>query len=234
MHSSKLADSMLGPAPEAGRPANVVNGLIHLYRGEMGRLTTYRVRLDTTTSWAITSSALIGTFVLGNGAMPHVALLFLMLILLFFLLVEARRFRVYEVSRLRVQLLERYFYPELLGAAVDPTWTRMLVEALEQPGVGVNRVGAVGWRLRRNYLWIYLIVLACWLGKLQVSGPSIGSLSDLARRADVGAVAGELVLLLVLLGYAALLLVAALARRVYPLGDDLAQARELMEATPGA
>src|SRR5919204_2802952 len=119
--------------PETGRSANVVNGLIHLYRGEMGRLTTYRVRLDTTTSWAITSSALSGTFVLGNASMPHAALLFLMLILLFFLLVEARRFRAYEVSRFRVQLLERYFYPELLGAPVDQAWTRWLVEALQRP-----------------------------------------------------------------------------------------------------
>jgi uncharacterized membrane protein len=233
MQTSKLEELVGAPGvPGVERPANMVNGLIHLYRGEMGRLTTYRVRLDTTTSWAITSSALIGTFVLGNSAMPHAALLFLMLILLFFLLVEARRFRAYEVSRLRVQLLERYFYPELLGAAVDPAWTRWLVEALARPGVGVNRLGAVGWRLRRNYLWIYVIVLACWVGKLQVAGPSVASLADLARRADVGVIPGELVLLVVAVGYAALLLVAALARRVYPLGDD--EARELMEAMPGA
>ncbi len=209
------------------RPVNTVNALIHLYRGEMGRLTTYRVRLDTTTSWAITSSALIATFVLGNSQMPHAALLVLMLVIFFFLQIEARRFRAYETSRHRILLLERYFYPEVLGAAVDPRWTEQLLDALRTPGLTVNRLGAIGWRLRRTYLWIYAVVLLSWLGKLHIAGDPILDLSEIPARAAIGTIPGSVVLALVALLYAWLIGVAITARRIYPLGDD--EARQMME-----
>ena len=106
---SSLGECGAGPGGSTSRSVNAVNALIHLYRAEMGRLTTYRVRLDTTTSWAITSSALITTFALGNPQIPHLAFLFLMFVNFFFLHLEARRFRAYEASRHRVHLLERFF-----------------------------------------------------------------------------------------------------------------------------
>src|SRR5438128_8205950 len=96
--------------PAATRSTNAITALVHLHRAEVGRLTTYRVRLDTTTSWAVTSSALVTTFALGNPQIPHAAFLFLVAVVYFFLQLEARRFRAYEASRHRVHLLERYFY----------------------------------------------------------------------------------------------------------------------------
>src|SRR5215212_2285673 len=81
------------PLPRAARlplDTGQLNALIHLYRAEVGRMTTYRQRLDTTTNWSITSSALVATFSLGNAAIPHEAFLFLMVINVFFLMVEAR------------------------------------------------------------------------------------------------------------------------------------------------
>lgn len=64
--------------------SNVTNSLIHLYRGEMGRMTMYRVRLDTTTNWAIVTIAAISTFGLGNPEVPHVIFLLLLALILFF------------------------------------------------------------------------------------------------------------------------------------------------------
>src|SRR5438445_8033993 len=158
------------PSPELS--AGALNALVHFYRAEVGRMTTYRQRLDTTTNWSITSSALVTTFSLGNPAIPHAAFLFLMLINVFFLTVEARRFRVYEAARYRVLLLEHYFYPEVLGEGSPRDWRRALIEALRTPysfpPVGV--LGAVGWRLRRNYLWIYMAVLLTWIAKLEIAG----------------------------------------------------------------
>src|SRR5438477_5310438 len=81
--------------------AGALNAIVHLYRAEVGRMTAYRQRLDTTTNWAITSSALVTTFSLGNPTIPHAAFLFLMFVNGFFLIVEARRFRVYEAARYR-------------------------------------------------------------------------------------------------------------------------------------
>jgi uncharacterized membrane protein len=211
------------------RSANTVNALIHLYRAEMGRLTTYRVRMDTTTSWAITSSALIATFALGNPQIPHEALLLLMFVNYFFLQLEARRFRAYEASRARIYLIERSFYPEVLGQPVDPRWTDDLIYSLKNPGITVNRLGALGWRLRRNYVWVYAAVLLAWVGKLYLAGAQFAGFDDFVRRAAIGTIPGAIVVALVAFFYAALVVLALGAHRVYPLGDD--EARQVMEQT---
>jgi uncharacterized membrane protein len=202
------------------RSTNSVNALIHLYRAEVGRMTTYRQRLDTTTNWAITSSALVTTFAIGNPLIPHTAFLFLMLVDVFFLWVEARRFTVYEAARYRVLLLEHYFFPEVLGAAVPRDWERSLLVALRTPYSfpQVGALGAVGWRLRRNYLWIYLTVLLTWVAKLQITGNS----ANLIEAATIDLVPGSVVWLLVLAFYAAITAVGVLAQRSYPMGHEAA------------
>src|ERR687888_2399475 len=96
--------------PRASLSSGVLNALVHLYRAEVGRMTAYRARLDITTNWAITTSALVTTFALSSGDRTHAVLLFLMFLDYFFLHLEARRFSAYEGSRRRVRLLERYFY----------------------------------------------------------------------------------------------------------------------------
>ena len=185
-------------------------------------MTTYRRRLDTTTNWAITSSALVTTFSMGNNLIPHAAFLFLMFVDLFFLVVEARRFRVYEAARFRVLLLERYFYPELLGEAVRPDWTRPLLDALRTPYSypQVGLLGAVGWRLRRNYLWIYVAVLLTWVAKLQIGGAPE---ADVISRAAMGPVPGVVVWALVVVYYLLLIGISLLAQRSYPMGSEAAR-----------
>lgn len=190
-------------------------------------MTAYRVRLDTTTNWAISSSALLSTFALGNTGISHAAFLFLMLLNLFFLQLEARRFRAYEASRYRVLLLERYFYPEVLGDRVNPEWPDHLIATLAGPQVTVNRIGALGWRLRRNYLWIYGVVLVTWIVKLEIQGGDFGQFGDFIARASVGSVAGSLVFGTVGAFYVTLILLTVLSTRIYPMGDD--EAVYLME-----
>jgi uncharacterized membrane protein len=220
-----LLTSVEAPA----RSPNATNALIHLYRAEVGRMTAYRQRLDTTTNWGITSSALVTTFALGNNEISHAAFLFLMFINFFFLVVEARRFRVYEAARFRVLILEHYFYPEVLGEPVPPRWIDSLLDSLKTPfsypSVGVW--GAIGWRLRRNYLWIYLIVLGTWIAKLNLVGGPLSAadpVRDLLGRAEIGSVPGLLVWAGVALFYVALAMVALLAKRTYPMGSEAARA----------
>src|SRR5437588_6248289 len=203
--------------------AGTLNALVHFYRAEVGRMTAYRQRLDTTTNWAITSSALVTTFSLGNAAIPHAAFLFLMLINVFFLIVEARRFRVYEAARYRVLLLEHYFYPEVLGEGSPRDWRRALIEALRTPYSypPVGMLGAVGWRLRRNYLWIYAAVLLTWIAKLEIAG---GGATDLIAGANIGRLPGSVVWALVVASYFGLIAVAMLAKRSYPMGSEAARA----------
>lgn len=211
---------------EAPRPpleASALNALVHLYRAEVGRMTSYRQRLDTTTNWAITSSALVTTFSLGNAQIPHAAFLFLMFVNVFFLVVEARRFRVYEAARFRVLLLERYFYPQVLGAPIAADWQEQLIESLRTPFSypSVGLLGAAAWRLRRTYLWIYLAVLLTWIAKLDIAG---GPGADLIREASVGRLPGLVVWLLVGAAYIVLAGIGVLAKRTYPMGTEAARA----------
>jgi uncharacterized membrane protein len=214
-----------GPSPPAAvaRSNNAITALIHLYRAEASGITSSRQRLDTTTSWAITSSALVTTFTLGNSQISHAAILFLIFLNLFFLQVEARRFCAYEVGRYRVRLLERWFYSEILGEAVDPHWTRALIRALRTHYPRVSFAGALGWRLRRNYLWMYLTVLLVWVGKLALSGGPMADMRvDLAERATVGSISGVVVWAVITVFYVWLILLAMLAKRLHPEGDDQA------------
>jgi uncharacterized membrane protein len=206
--------------PLTHRSAHAINALIHLYRAEVGRLTSYRARLDTTTSWAISSSGLVATFAFGDPRIPHAAFLVLMLVDYFFLQIEGRRFRHYEATRQRVQLLEGSFYPEVLRGRLDEAWVDALIKDLRTPGLPVSPLGAVGWRLRRNYLWIFGAVLLAWILKLSgVGDPTLDPVL-LSSRAGIGSAPGQLVILGVLAFYGWLLYLAMAARHRYPKGDD--------------
>ena len=213
----------VGTPPRPELRAGALNAIVHLYRAEVGRMTAYRQRLDTTTNWAITSSALVTTFSLGNPTIPHAAFLFLMFVNGFFLIVEARRFRVYEAARYRVLLMERYVYPEVLGEGGTRDWKPALIEALRTPYSypPVGLLAATGWRLRRNYLWVYAAVLLTWIAKLEIAGD--GS-ADLLLGAAIGRLPGLLVWAVVAVAYAALVSIALLAKRRYAMGSEAAQA----------
>jgi uncharacterized membrane protein len=209
------------PPSLAARSSNAITALIHLYRAEASGMTSARQRLDTTTSWAITSSALVTTFTLGNTQISHAAILFLIFLNLFFLQVEGRRFCAYEAGRYRVLLLERWFYAEILGETVDPHWTRALIRTLRTHYPRVSYAGALGWRLRRNYLWMYLTVLLVWVGKLALSGGPMADIRvDLAERATVGSIPGVVVWAVITVFYVLLIMLAMLAKRLHPIGDE--------------
>jgi uncharacterized membrane protein len=195
----------------------------------MGRLTAYRTRLDTTTSWAITTSALVATFAFGSSDVSHIAFLFLMGLVYFFLHLEARRYVAYESSRYRVLLLEQSFFPEVIGAPVNPNWTRELLDSLCRPGIDANPLGAHGWRLRRNYIWIYGGILLTWIAKLDISGPPTFDPLELVSRAAVGSIPGIVVWALVVIFYIWLVVLTINAHRFYPGGDE--RVRRTMEMT---
>ena len=207
-----------GAKPQAAtRSPEQINSLIHLYRGELARMTSYRVRLDTTTNWAVVTTAGIITFALGNAAVPHAVFPFAMLLTLFFLNLEARRFRIYETTHQRVRLLERGYYAEVLGGEALPNWQETLRESLECPKSPLSWLESLGWRLRRTYLLIYAALAIAWWGKLIVLHPQM-TLTLAALR--IGPLPGASVAALVALFYLLLLLVAVLGSRRFPLEAD--------------
>lgn len=201
---------------------NTANSLIHFYRAEVSKMTAYRQRLDMTTNWSVVTTAGLASFALGDSQNSHATFLFAMFMNYFFLRLEARRFRSYENAHHRVRILERFFYPAMLGDKVDPDWHQLLMAELAKPRSPMTRADAMGWRLNRNYLWIYSAVLLAWFAKLDMGLPKGWKLKlpDAFSLADIGNFPGWLVFTLVVLFYGYLISLAHRAAKTYPLEDD--------------
>lgn len=182
-------------------PKDYPTALVHLYRGEIGRMVVYRARLDTTTHWAVGTTAAMVSFALGNAQVPHFVFVLALFLNLMFLWMEARRYRYYELIRGRVRWLESGFYAQvLLGASTD--WQAPLRESLIRPRLPISHLQALSVRLRRNYLWLLAVVYAGWLLKLDLHSASFIS------GARIGPLPGFWVLILALLLFLALVAIS--------------------------
>jgi uncharacterized membrane protein len=190
---------------------NTTNSLIHLYRGELGRMVSYRIRLDTTTNWSIVTNAGITTVALGNATIPHAVFLYAMFLTLFFLQLEARRFRVFEISHQRVRKLEHYFYEDMLGEVTNPLWKTEILKDLKKPKSPVSWPHAIGWRIRRSYLWLYSGLLITWIIKLDFIEGKPASFTEVVARAGIGRLPGWIIALAVAIFYLTLIVSAIFA-----------------------
>jgi uncharacterized membrane protein len=145
--------------------------LAHYYRGELSRMISWRDRLDRTTNWAIAALAAMLSFSLSSQQAHHSVLLFAMLLIYGLLVIEARRYRFYDVYRARVRMLEsEYFATMFAPGAAGPESTHHVALAsfgdeLRFPRFSISRLQAMARRLRRNYYWIFCVVLLAWLVK---------------------------------------------------------------------
>ena len=219
----RLATAPTAPLPltAASYSTNEANALIHLYRAEVGKMTAYRQRLDMTTNWSVVTTAGLASFALGDNNNSHVVFLFAMLMNYFFLHLEARRFRTFEISHHRTRIMERFFYPAMLGDKVDPDWHQLLLAELAKPRSPMERWDSLGWRLRRNYLWIYVGILIAWIAKLDTvrSKQQAFSPINLIDAAHIGTFPGWGVWAIVGVIYSYLIYLTIKAGRTYPLED---------------
>jgi uncharacterized membrane protein len=67
------------------------------------------------------------------------------------LMIEARRYRFFDVYRDRVRLLERYYFTNALNSigAHDESWTGRLASDLESSRFNISLLSAMTRRLRR-------------------------------------------------------------------------------------
>lgn len=84
------------------------------------------------------------------------------------LLIESRRYRFFDVYRDRVRLLERNFFAGVFAPKFESTddWAVPLAQGLMYPRFSIGRLDAMTRRLRRNYGWMFLILLFAWFLKL--------------------------------------------------------------------
>jgi uncharacterized membrane protein len=153
------------PVPATSSEAITV--LAHYYRGEIARMISWRDRLDRTTNWAIGALAAMLSLSLASEQAHHSVLLFAMLLIYVMLYIEARRYRFYHVYRARVRLIERQYFAGMFepDASGPPIGLASLGEELREPRFSVSLLQAMSRRLRRNYCWMFIVVLLAWLVK---------------------------------------------------------------------
>jgi uncharacterized membrane protein len=194
-----------------------VNAMVHLYRGELGEATAWRNRIDTTTNWAVVLSATALSFVFSdNSSERHVLIPIISLFCTFFMLIEARRYRFFDIWRSRARLIEINFYRPMLDSSSSamPDWAETLSHDLEWPHFHMPLWEALGRRLRRNYQWIYAIHLGSWILVLMSHPTTTTSMDAVVARASIGPLPGQFVTTAMLVFYGVLLALAVYSYKV--------------------
>ena len=151
-----------------------VTALSHFYRGELGRIMAWRTRLDSTTNWAVTASGTIFTVAFSVESVPHILFFFNIAVVGVLLWIEARRYRFYDAFRARVRMLEAHFLVPILARnerLLQGDWRTLVCEDLLMPSFKISQMEAVGRRLKRNYAYLFLLILAAWITKIFLHAP---------------------------------------------------------------
>jgi len=170
-HADAAIPQRLAGPPLPATTMEFINALAHYHRGEIARMAGWRDRIDRTTNWAITVVAAMLSVSLSTPTAHHGVLIFAMLLVFLLLSIEARRYRFFDVYRARVRRLERNYFAQVFAPApeLDSDWARILGEDLRSPQFLVTHKEAMSTRLRRNYIWMFLILLLAWLLKVTSS-----------------------------------------------------------------
>jgi uncharacterized membrane protein len=198
-----------------GNSSEFITLIAHYYRAEIARMAGWRDRIDRTTNWAITVVGAMLSISLSTPTAHHGVVIFAMLLVTLLLIIESRRYRFFDIYRARVRRLERHYFAQVFSpqAKVDVEWTASLAEDLRRPNFLIGFEEAIGRRLRRNYFWMFLMLLLAWLLKITSAKlqPGAGqdemgfSFFDWVGNAAIGPIPGWIVIAGVALFYGWLL-----------------------------
>ncbi|WP_137284700.1 DUF2270 domain-containing protein [Halorussus salinisoli] len=203
-----LLDVEMGPS----------SAMAHLYRGEIHRMKLWRERLDKTTNWAVLVIAAILTWAFSSAQNPHYVVLVGGAVISLFLVVEARRYRAYDVWRSRVRTLQENVWAYGLDPSkglVDKNWRARLADDYRTPTLKITAEEAIAHRLRRVYLPMFTVLLAAWVIRVVAFAPRPWPAS-----AAIGQISGVAVTAVVVIAYVAAAVVA-LRPRTWHARDEL-------------
>ena len=174
-----------------------IGALAHLYRGEIYRSTVWRTRLDTTTNWTVVTLGVALSITFSSPEASPIPLLLVGILIMFFLMLEARRYRYFNVWRARCRWLEVHFFVPMIecGEPRFDGWQKLLADDYRRPEYHVSMLVAAARRVRRNYLWILGIQTAAYAGKLIVHPTPVQTIAEFVERARIGPLPGSVVLL---------------------------------------
>lgn len=165
-----------------------ITAVSHFFRGEMNRANVWRTRLDTTTNWAIITTAAFLSFGFGSRDIPHFVIILASIFVLFFLIIESRRYKYFDLWRWRIALIEENFHSTIFSPSKNPlheNWQELLSKDLQHPRFKISFTEALGRRLRRNYGWIFLVLVICWFAKVSIHPTPIEHFSEIFHRAAI-------------------------------------------------
>lgn len=108
-----------------------IGAIAHLYRGEVCRSALWRTRLDTTTNWAVVTPGIALSIAFSSPEASPIPLMLVGILIIFFLMLEARRYRYFNVWRARCRWMETYFYAPMLqngDSRLSEGWQQTLAE----------------------------------------------------------------------------------------------------------
>lgn len=170
-----------------------IGALAHLYRGEVYRSTIWRTRLDATTNWSVVTLGLALSISYADPDVSALPLLLVVILIAMFLILEARRYRYFNVWRARCRWIETNFYAPLLLRSHRPEpgeWQDILAKDYLTPQYHIGFWRAIGRRLRRNYMWIFMFQAVAYFGKIIVHPTPLGSWGEMLSRMTVGPIPG--------------------------------------------
>lgn len=195
-----------GSAPGKAFNSAEMGALAHLYRGEVYRSTVWRTRLDNTTNWAVAALGIAMSAAYSHPEASALPLILIGILIVVFLIFEARRYRYFNVWRARARWMEQHFYaPILIGeeGPRDKGWEDVLARDYLEPKHHISMARAIGRRLRRTYSWLLVIQALAYLGKIAIHPAPVSSMSEFVARAAVGPIPGSAMLMAGLFFYAA-------------------------------
>lgn len=169
-------------------PIGNVTALCQYYRAEMARANTWRSRLDVTTNWAIITTAAFLSVAFGSPNIPHFVIILATIFVLFFLIIESRRYKYFDLWRWRIALLNENFFPNVIlpgTAPIHADWREQLSSELKNSSFKISFREAFGRRLRRNYGWIFMVLASCWLAKVVIHPTPMENISEIFERATI-------------------------------------------------
>ncbi len=192
------------------KTSEFVTAMVHLFRAEIQRANVWRQRLDTTTNWAVVATGATLSISFSQPNVHHGVIILNTLLITWFLFIEARRYRYYELWSYRIRLMETDFYAAMLVPPFHPSpeWAESLAENLLMPSFPISMWEAFGRRLRRNYLWIYFILGISWFGKGYLFPQPAASVTEFILRGAVGPIPGQIMIALGAAYYIFLIMVA--------------------------
>ena len=183
--------------------------MVHLFRAEVSRANVWRQRLDATTNWAVITTGAVISLAF-TQQVSHLVILLNLLLVTIFLIIEARRYRYFELFSSRIRMMETDFFAAMLVPPFKPSpdWADGMAENLLHPEFPISEMEALGRRLRRNYLWIYIIVGIAWVGRLALSPLPAHSFYEIVQNAAFEDISGEWMVAIVGVFYLIMILLA--------------------------